>query len=58
MTPEAKVIEDLGADSHDQVELVMSLEEEFGADIPEEDAEKLTTVGDAIRYVEGHNQQG
>ena len=58
VTPEAKFIEDLGADSLDQVELVMALEEEFGADIPDEDAEKLTTVGDAIRYVEGHNQQG
>ena len=58
VNPEAKVIEDLGADSLDQVELVMALEEEFGADIPDEDAEKLTTVGDAIRYVEGHNQQG
>ncbi|MEI6425681.1 MAG: acyl carrier protein, partial [Lentisphaerota bacterium] len=57
VTPEAKFIEDLGADSLDQVELVMALEEEFGADIPDEDAEKLTTVGDAIRYVEGHNQQ-
>ncbi|MFA6290585.1 MAG: acyl carrier protein [Victivallales bacterium] len=57
VTPEAKFIEDLGADSLDQVELVMALEEEFGADIPDEDAEKLTTVGDAIRYIEGHNQQ-
>ena len=51
-TPEAKFIEDLGADSLDQVELVMALEEEFGADIPDEDAEKLTTVGDAIKYIE------
>jgi acyl carrier protein len=50
-TPEAKFIEDLGADSLDQVELVMALEEEFGADIPDEDAEKLTTVGDAIKYI-------
>jgi acyl carrier protein len=58
VTPEAKFIEDLGADSLDQVELVMALEEEFGADIPDEDAEKLTTVGDAIKYIEGHNQQG
>ena len=57
VTPEAKFIEDLGADSLDQVELVMALEEEFGADIPDEDAEKLTTVGDAIKYIEGHNQQ-
>ena len=58
VTPEAKFIEDLGADSLDQVELVMALEEEFGADIPDEDAEKLTNVGDAIKYIEGHNQQG
>ena len=53
VTPEAKFIEDLGADSLDQVELVMALEEEFGSDIPDEDAEKLTTVGDAIKYIEG-----
>ena len=52
VTPEAKFIEDLGADSLDQVELVMALEEEFGSDIPDEAAEKLTTVGDAIAYVE------
>ncbi len=53
VTPEAKFIEDLGADSLDLVELVMALEEEFGSDIPDEDAEKLTCVGDAIKYVEG-----
>lgn len=53
VTDEAKFIEDLGADSLDQVELVMALEEEFGADIPDEAAEKLTTVGDAIKYIEG-----
>ena len=52
VTPEAKFVEDLGADSLDQVELVMALEEEFGADIPDEEAEKLTTVGDAIAYIE------
>ena len=52
VTPEAKFVEDLGADSMDQVELVMALEEAFGADIPDEEAEKLTTVGDAIAYVE------
>ena len=56
VTPEAKFIEDLGADSLDQVELVMALEEAFGADIPDEEAEKLTTVGDAIAYVESKNQ--
>lgn len=50
---EAKFIDDLGADSLDTVELVMALEEEFGAEIPDEDAEKLTTVGEAIKYVEG-----
>ena len=57
VTPEAKFIEDLGADSLDQVELVMALEEEFGSEIPDEDAEKLTTVGDAITYVEGKSQE-
>ena len=57
VTPEAKFIEDLGADSLDQVELIMALEEEFGADIPDEDAEKLQTVGDAISYVEAKSQE-
>jgi acyl carrier protein len=52
VVPEAKFIEDLGADSLDTVELVMALEEEFGAEIPDEEAEKLKTVGDAIKYVE------
>ena len=52
VTPEAKFIEDLGADSLDTVELVMALEEEFGTEIPDEEAEKLKTVGDAIKYVE------
>ena len=50
---ENTTFEDLGADSLDQVELIMALEEAFGADIPDEEAEKLTTVGDAIAYVEG-----
>ena len=50
---DAKFIDDLGADSLDTVELVMALEEEFGAEIPDEDAEKLTTVGEAIKYIEG-----
>jgi len=58
VTEDAKFIEDLGADSLDQVELVMALEEEFGADIPDEDAEKLTTVNDAIKYIEGHRSEG
>ena len=52
VTEDAKFIEDLGADSLDQVELVMALEEEFGADIPDEEAEKLVNVGDAIKYIE------
>ncbi|MDD5596647.1 MAG: acyl carrier protein [Victivallaceae bacterium] len=51
ITDDAKFIEDLGADSLDQVELIMALEEEFGADIPDEDAEKMTTVGKAIEYI-------
>jgi len=51
--PEASFIDDLGADSLDTVELVMALEEEFGIEIPDEDAEKITTVGDAIKYIEG-----
>ena len=52
VTPEASFIDDLGADSLDQVELVMALEEEFGTDIPEEAAEKLQSVGSVIEYVE------
>jgi acyl carrier protein len=52
VTPEASFIDDLGADSFDQVELVMALEEEFGNDIPEEEAEKLQSVGSVIEYVE------
>ena len=48
----SKFVEDLGADSLDTVELVMALEEEFGVEIPDEDAEKLTTVGDALKYIE------
>jgi acyl carrier protein len=51
--PEASFIEDLGADSLDTVELVMAFEEEFGAEIPDEDAEKLTTVGAVIQYLKG-----
>ena len=52
VTPEAKFIEDLGADSLDTVELVMALEEEFGNEIPDEKAEKLQCVGDVIKFVE------
>lgn len=57
VTEDAKFIEDLGADSLDQVELVMALEEEFGADIPDEAAEKLTTVGDAVKYITEKSNQ-
>lgn len=49
---EARIVDDLGADSLDIVELVMAFEEEFDFEIPDEDAEKLSTVGDAISYVE------
>lgn len=49
--PEASFIDDLGADSLDTVELVMALEEEFGVEIPDEEAEKLITVGDALKYI-------
>ena len=52
ITPEASFIDDLGADSLDQVELVMALEEEFGKDIPEEEAEKLQTVGAVVEYID------
>jgi acyl carrier protein len=52
VTPEASFVEDLGADSLDTVELVMAFEEEFGIEIPDEDAEKLQTVGDAIAYIQ------
>lgn len=51
VTTEASFIEDLGADSLDTVELVMAFEEEFGAEIPDEDAEKLTTVGAVVKYL-------
>ena len=52
VTPEAKFIEDLGADSLDTVELVMAFEEEFSIEVPDEEAEKLTSVGDVVRYIE------
>jgi acyl carrier protein len=54
VTAEASFIEDLGADSLDTVELVMALEEEFGVEIPDEDAEKISTVGEAISYIQEH----
>lgn len=58
VTREASFIDDLGADSLDTVELVMAFEEEFGLEIPDEDAEKITTVGDAITYIEKKLQEG
>ena len=54
VTAEASFVEDLGADSLDTVELVMAFEEEFGIEIPDEDAEKLQTVGDAVNYIQQH----
>ena len=56
VTREASFVEDLGADSLDTVELVMAFEEEFGMEIPDEEAEKLQTVGDAIDYIQNHAQ--
>ena len=52
VTPDASFIDDLGADSLDIVELIMAFEEEFDIEIPDEDAEKITTVGEAIEYIE------
>jgi acyl carrier protein len=52
--PEARFIDDLGADSLDTVELIMALEEEFNVEIPDEDAEKMATVGDAMSYLRDH----
>jgi len=54
VTPEASFIDDLGADSLDTVELVMAFEEEFGTEIPDEEAGKIKTVGNAIKYIEDH----
>ena len=54
VTVKASFIDDLGADSLDTVELIMAFEEEFGIEIPDEDAEKMSTVGDAIKYLEEH----
>jgi acyl carrier protein len=58
VTPEAKFVDDLGADSLDLVELVMALEEEYNIEISDEDAEKILTVGDAIEYIKSHVAQG
>ena len=52
VTPEAKFIDDLGADSLDTVELVMAFEEEFGSEISDREAEKILTVGDAVKFIE------
>jgi acyl carrier protein len=54
ITESSSFIEDLGADSLDTVELIMQLEEAFDIQIPDEDAEKIVTVGDAIKYIDGH----
>ena len=54
VTPDASYVDDLGADSLDTVELVMAFEEEFNIEIPDEDAEKITRVKEAIEYIEGH----
>jgi len=51
VTPQASFVDDLGADSLDQVELIMALEDEFGVEIPDEDAEKMKTVKDALDYL-------
>jgi acyl carrier protein len=54
VTDEASFVEDLGADSLDTVELVMAFEEEFGIDIPDEEAEQMRTVGDAVKYIDAN----
>lgn len=54
VTMEASFIDDLGADSLDMVELIMAMEEEFNFELPEEDAEKITTVGEAIEYIKAN----
>ena len=54
VTPEASFTNDLGADSLDTVELVMAFEEEFGCEIPDEEAEKIATVQDAVAYIDAH----
>lgn len=56
VTADASFIDDLGADSLDTVELVMAFEEEFDIEIPDEDAEKMITVGDAIQYLKSHQK--
>jgi len=56
VTPEASFVDDLGADSLDTVELVMAFEEEFTIDIPDEEAEQMRTVGEAVAYIENHGK--
>lgn len=56
VTPNARFIDDLGADSLDTVELVMRFEEEFGIEIPDEEAEKIQSVGDAFTYIQEHKK--
>jgi acyl carrier protein len=56
VTPTASFVDDLGADSLDQVELVMAFEEAFGIEVPDEDAEKMTTVKDAVEYIDKHSK--
>jgi acyl carrier protein len=56
VTPTASFVDDLGADSLDTVELVMAFEEAFGIEIPDEDAEKIATVQDAVSYIDKHTQ--
>jgi acyl carrier protein len=58
VTEEASFVEDLGADSLDTVELVMAFEEEFDVEIPDEDAEKMRTVGEAISYLKNKTEKG
>ena len=57
IVPSARFTDDLNADSLDLVEMIMSLEEEFGVEIPDEDAEKIVSVQDAITYIDAHSQQ-
>lgn len=57
VTPDASFLEDLGADSLDTVELVMAFEEEFGIEIPDDEAEKITRVKDAVSYIEAHSKK-
>lgn len=57
VTEKAKFVEDLGADSLDTVELVMALEEEFSIEIPDDDAEKIASVGDAVSYINNHAEK-